>query len=85
MHFIQGANGTALHEASLFGKIEVVSLLLKRGINARTIDSSGRTALELVAQLDTQISREIAQLIIGEKFVLGLRSLLMIFMYRSSP
>nr|XP_039257501.1 uncharacterized protein LOC120334115 isoform X1 [Styela clava] len=60
-----GANGTALHEAALFGKYDVVSLLLKRGAETGSKDTSGRSALELVSQLDTQISRDIAKLIIA--------------------
>lgn len=40
--------GTALHEAALFGKLDVVKLLLERGINVYEKDQKGLTALDLV-------------------------------------
>ena len=65
---VQGENGTALHEAALFGKIDVVKLLLTRGANPYALDPQNRTSLELVKQLDTQTSREISQLILGRLY-----------------
>jgi len=64
--FEQGGNGSALHEAALFGKPDVVRLLLSRGANPHTLDPKFRTPLELVRQLNTQTSREISQHILGD-------------------
>ena len=45
--------GTALHEAALCGKIEVVRTLLEHGINTGLRDSADRTVLDIMAELQT--------------------------------
>ncbi|RXM36708.1 Ankyrin repeat and sterile alpha motif domain-containing protein 1B [Acipenser ruthenus] len=59
----QTENGSALHEAALFGKMDVVRLLLETGIDANIKESQGRTALEILKELPSQKSQEIAALI----------------------
>ncbi|KAL2076419.1 hypothetical protein ACEWY4_027984, partial [Coilia grayii] len=42
--------GSALHEAALFGKIDVVRLLLDSGIDVNIRDYQGRTALDILRE-----------------------------------
>lgn len=55
--------GTALHEAALCGKVDVVRRLLDDGIDVTLKDSRGFTALRLVQDLPTPVAQEIATLI----------------------
>lgn len=55
--------GTALHEAALCGKVDVVRRLLDAGINVSLKDSRGFSALRLVQDLPTPVAQEIATLI----------------------
>ncbi|KAJ8259599.1 hypothetical protein GJAV_G00171270 [Gymnothorax javanicus] len=57
--------GSALHEAALFGKADVVQKLLSAGINVNLVDCRGRTALDTVREVPSRKSREIAALIRG--------------------
>ncbi|GAB1300669.1 Caskin-1 [Apodemus speciosus] len=60
----QTKSGTALHEAALCGKTEVVRLLLDSGINAQVRNTYSQTALDIVHQFTTsQASKEIKQLL----------------------
>ncbi|XP_053498747.1 ankyrin repeat and SAM domain-containing protein 1A-like isoform X2 [Ictalurus furcatus] len=59
----QTEKGSALHEAALFGKTEVVQKLLSAGINANIVDNKNRTALDIVKEMPSQKSRQIAALI----------------------
>ncbi|KAK1344706.1 hypothetical protein QTO34_013404 [Cnephaeus nilssonii] len=60
----QTKSGTALHEAALCGKTEVVRLLLDSGINAHVRNTYSQTALDIVHQFTTsQASKEIKQLL----------------------
>ncbi|XP_041833007.1 ankyrin repeat and sterile alpha motif domain-containing protein 1B isoform X2 [Melanotaenia boesemani] len=56
-------NGSALHEAALFGKMDVVRLLLDSGINTSLRDSQGRTALEILREHPAPKSQQITALI----------------------
>uniref|UniRef100_A0A8C6KQJ1 Ankyrin repeat and sterile alpha motif domain containing 1B n=1 Tax=Nothobranchius furzeri TaxID=105023 RepID=A0A8C6KQJ1_NOTFU len=55
-------NGSALHEAALFGKMDVVRLLLDSGIEASLRDSRGRTALEILKEHPAPKSQQITYL-----------------------
>ncbi|KAF7650982.1 hypothetical protein LDENG_00117550 [Lucifuga dentata] len=56
--------GTALHEAALYGKTEVVRLLLNAGINVNMCNTYNQTALDIVNQFTTSTaSKEIKQLL----------------------
>jgi ankyrin repeat and SAM domain-containing protein 1 len=55
--------GSALHEASLCGKVDVVRRLLEAGIDVSLKDANGRTALRIVQDLPTPVAQEIASLI----------------------
>lgn len=52
--------GTALHEAALCGKVEVVRTLLEHGVNTSIRDSNNYTVMDLLSQFNTaQASQEI--------------------------
>ncbi|KAG8451036.1 hypothetical protein GDO86_003351 [Hymenochirus boettgeri] len=59
----QTENGSALHEAALFGKTDVVLMLLDAGIDVNITDNKGMTALDIVQELPSQTSTQIAALI----------------------
>ncbi|XP_031205002.1 ankyrin repeat and sterile alpha motif domain-containing protein 1B isoform X9 [Mastomys coucha] len=55
--------GSALHEAALFGKVDVVRVLLETGIDANIKDSLGRTVLDILKEHPSQKSLQIATLL----------------------
>ncbi|XP_029429885.1 ankyrin repeat and SAM domain-containing protein 1A isoform X4 [Rhinatrema bivittatum] len=59
----QTEKGSALHEAALFGKTDVVQILLAAGVDVNIKDNRGLTALEIVKELPSQKSQQIAALI----------------------
>uniref|UniRef100_M3XVW2 Ankyrin repeat and sterile alpha motif domain containing 1A n=1 Tax=Mustela putorius furo TaxID=9669 RepID=M3XVW2_MUSPF len=59
----QTEKGSALHEAALFGKTDVVQILLAAGIDVNIKDNRGLTALDTVRELPSQKSQQIAALI----------------------
>ncbi|XP_072853502.2 ankyrin repeat and SAM domain-containing protein 1A isoform X5 [Pogona vitticeps] len=59
----QTEKGSALHEAALFGKTDVVQILLDSGIDVNIKDNRGLTALDIVRDLPSQKSQQIAALI----------------------
>uniref|UniRef100_A0A8C7ZPJ3 Ankyrin repeat and sterile alpha motif domain containing 1B n=1 Tax=Oryzias sinensis TaxID=183150 RepID=A0A8C7ZPJ3_9TELE len=59
-------NGSALHEAALFGKMDVVRLLLDSGIDTSLTDCRGRTALEILREHPAPKSQQITALIQGK-------------------
>ena len=62
---IRTSRGTALHEAALCGKVEVVRTLLEHDINTVLRDSADRTVIDIMAELQTQRTREIARIILS--------------------
>ncbi|XP_019738511.1 ankyrin repeat and sterile alpha motif domain-containing protein 1B-like [Hippocampus comes] len=56
-------NGSALHEAALYGKMDVVRLLLDSGIDTNLRDSLGRTALDILREHPAVKSQQITALI----------------------
>ncbi|KAK5848913.1 hypothetical protein PBY51_008598 [Eleginops maclovinus] len=56
-------NGSALHEAALFGKMDVVRLLLDSDIDTSLTDCKGRTALEILRDHPAPKSQQITALI----------------------
>ncbi|KAG9349778.1 hypothetical protein JZ751_026131 [Albula glossodonta] len=72
----QTKSGTALHEAALCGKTDVVRLLLDSGINAGVRNTYSQTALDIVNQFTTtQASREIKQMLRDASAALQVRAL----------
>ncbi|KAB0351793.1 hypothetical protein FD755_000752, partial [Muntiacus reevesi] len=60
---VQTEKGSALHEAALFGKVDVVRVLLETGIDANIKDSLGRTVLDILKEHPSQKSLQIATLL----------------------
>lgn len=58
------ARGSALHEAAICGKIEVVRTLLESGINLELRDAEDKTVLEVMNELRTPRTREIIHIIL---------------------
>ncbi|XP_053709036.1 caskin-2-like isoform X9 [Synchiropus splendidus] len=72
----QSESGTALHQAALCGKTEVVRLLLDSGISAGVRNTLSQTALDIVNQFTTtQASREIKQLLRDASAAMQVRAL----------
>ncbi|CAF93967.1 unnamed protein product, partial [Tetraodon nigroviridis] len=72
----QSESGTALHQAALCGKTEVVRLLLDSGISAGVRNTMSQTALDIVNQFTTtQASREIKQLLRDASAAMQVRAL----------
>ncbi|XP_029770218.1 caskin-2-like, partial [Terrapene carolina triunguis] len=62
----QTKTGTALHEAALYGKTEVVRLLLEGGVDVNIRNTYNQTALDIVNQFTTShASKDIKQLLRG--------------------
>lgn len=51
--------GTALHEAALCGKVEVVRTLLEHGVDISIRDSHDFTVTDLLSQFPAQATQEI--------------------------
>uniref|UniRef100_A0A8C0UUH8 Ankyrin repeat and sterile alpha motif domain-containing protein 1B n=1 Tax=Cyanistes caeruleus TaxID=156563 RepID=A0A8C0UUH8_CYACU len=60
---LNSKKGSALHEAALFGKVEVVRILLETGIDTNIKDSLGRTVLDILKEHPSQQSLQIAALL----------------------
>ena len=58
------ARGTALHEAALCGKIEIVRTLLEAGVNLELRDQGDKTVLEIMNELKTARTREVIHIIL---------------------
>lgn len=60
---VKTAAGTALHEAALCGKLEVVKLLLGSGVRLSIRDSRNNTVDDLLQQFPSHIVHDIMTLI----------------------
>ena len=63
---VRTSKGTALHEAAVCGKVDVVECLLDHGINFDLRDQEDRSVIEVMDQLKTPVSVEIIHIIIGK-------------------
>ena len=63
---VRTARGTALHEAALCGKKEVVKYLLESNVNLELRDHDDKTVLEVMDDLNTPMTREIIHLVLGK-------------------
>uniref|UniRef100_A0A3Q2R1N1 CASK interacting protein 2 n=1 Tax=Fundulus heteroclitus TaxID=8078 RepID=A0A3Q2R1N1_FUNHE len=69
-------SGTALHEAALYGKTEVVRLLLDAGVDVNIRNTYNQTALDIVNQFTTShASKDIKQLLRDATGILQVRAL----------
>ena len=55
--------GTAMHEAALCGKMEVVRALLDRGVDLGIRDSRQNTVLDLLGQFPPHVTQDITAVI----------------------
>ena len=55
--------GTAMHEAALCGKMEVVRTLLDRGVDLAIKDSRHNTVLDLLGQFPAHVTQDITAVI----------------------
>lgn len=55
--------GTAMHEAALCGKMEVVRTLLERGVDLAIKDSRHNTVLDLLGQFPAHVTQDITAII----------------------
>ena len=62
---VRTARGTALHEAALCGKGDVLRTLLQANVNVELRDQDNKTVLELLDDLKTPISNELIHIILG--------------------
>lgn len=60
--------GTALHEAALCGKLEVVRTLLEHGVDLSIRDAHNYTVKDLLSQLPPQATHEIMGLLKSKIF-----------------
>ena len=70
---VRTARGTALHEAAVCGKKDVVKYLLESNVNLELRDRDDKTVLEVMDDLNTPMTREVIHLVLGKinrKFVL---------------
>lgn len=56
---IKTSGGTALHEAALCGKLDVVRTLLDAGVDLRLRDAQQNTVLDLLRQFPKHVSQDI--------------------------
>ncbi|CAG0889497.1 unnamed protein product [Darwinula stevensoni] len=55
--------GSALHEATLCGKVEVFKALIKAGVDLDIKDSQKRTVLDILDELRTSVTKEMANIV----------------------
>ena len=70
---VRTARGTALHEAAVCGKKDVVKYLLESNVNLELRDRDDKTVLEVMDDLNTPMTREVIHLVLGKinrKFLL---------------
>ena len=60
---VKTSSGTALHEAALCGKTEVVRTLLENGIDVNIRDTKSNTVLDLLEQFPGHLAHDIYSLI----------------------
>ena len=63
---VRTARGTALHEAALCGKKEVVKCLLDANVNMELRDHDDKTVLEVMDELNTPMTRQIIHMVLGK-------------------
>ncbi|KAG8221865.1 hypothetical protein J437_LFUL003241 [Ladona fulva] len=60
---VRTAAGTALHEAALCGKTDVVKTLLESGVDLSARDAGGHTVLDVLGQFPTHVTHDIMEII----------------------
>ena len=70
---VRTALGSALHEAAVCGKVDVVRALLAADINLELRDEQDKSVLEVMDELKTPVSKEIIHIILGKSVCLFVR------------
>lgn len=60
---LKTSGGTALHEAALCGKLDVVRTLLDAGVDLRLKDAKQNTVLDLLRQFPKHVTQDILTII----------------------
>lgn len=74
--------GTALHEAAICGKVEVVRTLLEHGVDLTARDTHGSTVTDLLSQFPPQATQEIMAVIRSE-FIRIITCYILLYSYSS--
>lgn len=64
---VRTARGTALHEAAMCGKVDVVRTLLSSNVNVELRNQDNKTVLDLLDDLKTPVSNDIIHIILGKR------------------
>lgn len=56
-------NGSALHEAVFYGRVDIVRILLDYRIDTSLVNKQGKNVFDLLEQLNTGVSRTIESII----------------------
>ncbi len=67
---VRTSRGTALHEAAICGKVDVVRVLLAGDINLELRDGDEKTVLEVMDEIKTPVSVEIIHIIMGNNEII---------------
>jgi ankyrin repeat protein len=66
---VRTAGGTALHEAALCGKVEVVRTLLDGGVDLGIRDSQHNTVMDLLGQFPAHVTHDITAIIKSKSLI----------------
>jgi hypothetical protein len=65
---VRTAGGTALHEAALCGKVEIVRTLLDGGVDLCIRDAQHNTVMDLLGQFPAHVTHDITAIITSKNY-----------------